>query len=115
MRKFLFVLPVLAAASFTPHSATAADFGDVECCEERGAVVIEEYDEPAYPVYYGRRYYGPAAYGPRFYRPYPYYAGYSPYRWGYGHRWRGGHGWHGKRGWREGGYGHRRGGHHRGW
>ena len=91
MRNLFLALPLLAAASFAPHTATAADFGGGECCEERGAV-IEEYDEP---VYYGRRYYGPAYYGPRFYRPYPYYAGYYPYRWGGGPRWRGGHGWHG--------------------
>lgn len=112
MRNFFFALPVLAAASFAPHAATAADFGEGECCEGRRAAVVEEYDEP---VYYERRYYGPVYYGPRFYRPYPYYAGYYPYRWGYGPRWRGGHGWYGGHGgWREGGYRHRHGG-HRGW
>ncbi|WP_156150703.1 hypothetical protein [Hyphomicrobium sp. 99] len=117
MRNLIYALPVLALTSFTPHAATAADFGGDECCEGRGAVV----EGPPVtreccfdgPVFYGTNYYGPAFYGPRFYRPYPYYAGYYPYGWG--PRWYGGRGWYGRRGWHGGGgYGHRFGG-HRGW
>ncbi|HET6389510.1 hypothetical protein [Hyphomicrobium sp.] len=107
MRNLLFAIPVLAAASFAPHTAKAADLGP-DCCAGRGAVIEEEYEGP---VYEGPRYYGPAYYRPRFYRPYPYYAGYYPYRWGYGPRWR--HGWYGGgRGWGRGWHGH---GGHRGW
>ncbi|MBY0562195.1 hypothetical protein [Hyphomicrobium sp.] len=117
MRNLIYALPVLALTAFTPHASNAADLGG-ECCEGRPAVVegppvYRDYYEDE-PVYYGRPYYGPAYYGPRYYRPYPYYAGYYPYRWGPGPRWYGGRGWYGSRGWYGGGYGHRFGG-HRGW
>ncbi|MBN9247602.1 hypothetical protein [Hyphomicrobium sp.] len=119
MRNLIYALPVFALASFTPHAATAADFGGDECCEGRGAVVEGPPVARAYSYddyyYDGPIYYGPAFYGRRYYRPYPYYAGYYPYRWGGGPRWYGGRGWYGGgRGWYGGGYGHRFGG-HRGW
>jgi hypothetical protein len=113
MKPLVLAFSALAVAGFAPLTAQAADLGGgyEEGYVERGPVV----EGP--PV--ERRYYdyddGPvvAYYGPRYYRPYPYYAGYYPYRYGprpwYGHRYWGGRGY-----WGHGGYGGHWGG-HRGW
>ena len=104
MKAQICALSALAMIGFVPHGAAAADLGGYDGgYEERGAVI----EGP--PVV--RRYYdeGPvvAYYGPRYYRPYPYYAGYYPYRWGPRY-WYGPHYGYGY------GYGHRGWG-HRGW
>lgn len=107
MKTLLYALSTLAVVAIAPVSAQAADLDSYnEGYIDRGPVV----EGP--PV--ERRYYdyddGPVVtyYGPRVYRPYPYFAGYYPYGYGYwgGRRWGGGpywrhHGhWGGHRGWR---------------
>ncbi|MET0640058.1 MAG: hypothetical protein ABWZ19_08605 [Hyphomicrobium sp.] len=108
MKPFIYALSTLAVVGLAPVAAQAADLdGYDQGYEERGAVV-----EAPPPV--ARRYYdyddGPVVtyYAPRVYQPYPYYAGYYPYGYGY---WRGPRHWGGR-----GYYGHG-GGHwgHRGW
>ncbi|MFA5956198.1 hypothetical protein [Hyphomicrobium sp.] len=112
MKAFVFALSALAVVGLVPVAAQAADLdGYNGGYIDRGPVVegppvsrryYDDYDAPAV-----------AYYAPRFYRPYPYYAGYYPYRHGYWGRpyWRGrywggrpyggyrGH-WGGHRGWR---------------
>ena len=83
MKAQICALSALAVIGLAPQAAAAADLGA----------------------------YGPvvAYYGPRYYRPYPYWAGYYPYRWGprgwYGRRYGYGYGW-GRGGWGHGGWGH---------
>lgn len=108
MKTLIYVLSTAAVAGLAPISAQAADLGGYEeGYVERGPVV----EGPPVERYYDE---GPVVtyYGPRFYRPYPYFAGYYPYRYGYwGHRYWGGRYWGGRAHW-----GHR--GHwggHRGW
>jgi len=111
MKTLLFALSSLAVAGLAPAAAQAADLGGYEeGYVDRGPVV----EAPPPPrAYYNDYYDGPVVtyYAPRFYRPYPYYAGYYPYRYGprwygrgywggrgYGYGYRGG--WRGHRGWR---------------
>jgi hypothetical protein len=103
MKILIYTLSTLAVAGVTPLTAQAADLGWYDGGYiDRGPVV--EGPPVVRPYYYD----GPAVtyYGRRYYRPYPYWAGYYPYRHGYWERpyWRG-HDW-GGRGWR-GHWGHR--------
>lgn len=111
MKTLIYALSTVAIVGVTPLSAQAADLdGYNSGYVERGPVV----EGPPVREYY---YDGPVVTyydGPRYYRPYPYWAGYYPYRYGYwggrpyyrggywgrhGGGWRGGH-WGGHRGWR---------------
>lgn len=107
MKTLIFAVSTLAVVGFSPLAAQAADLDSYnEGYVDRGPVVerppVErryyDYDEGPVVTYYD---------GPRYYRPYPYFAGYYPYRRGYWGRpygrpywgYRGGH-WGGHRGWR---------------
>ena len=83
MKAQICALSALTMIGLVPQAATAADLGGYDGgYEERGAVVE---GPPAVRRYYDEGYdEGPVVtyYRPRYYRPYPYYAGYYPYRWG---------------------------------
>ncbi len=98
MKAHICALSALAVIGLAPQAAAAADLGGPDGgYEERGAVL----EGPLVRRYYDD---GPvvAYYGPRYYRPYPYWAGYYPYRGGprgwYGRHYGYGYGW-GHRGW----------------
>ncbi|MFT3731515.1 MAG: hypothetical protein QM780_08855 [Hyphomicrobium sp.] len=113
MKPLIYALSALAVAGLAPHSVQAADLGGYdESYEDRGPVVEgPPVVRRSYDYYYDE---GPVVsyYAPRFYRPYPYYAGYYPYRYGYwgGPRW-GGPRWGGRGYWGRPGHW----GGHRGW
>jgi len=87
MRMLIPALTALAATSFLPHSATAADlddygYGERTVIRERVPVIQERIIE--------RRYYEPprvVGYYEERFRPLPYYAGYRDYGWDPGVRW----------------------------
>ena len=102
MKTLICALSTLVAAGLMPLAAQAADLDGYEQgyidrgpVVERPPVVERYYDEGPVVTYYG----------PRVYRPYPYYAGYYPYRYGYWGRpyWRS-HYWGGRPYWGHGGH-----------
>lgn len=109
MKTLIYALSAFAVVGVTPLTAQAADLGGYEEGYVDRDPVLE--GPPVVRPYY---YDGPVVtfYGPRYYRPYPYWADYYPYRYGYWGRpyWRGhywdGRGYWGDRGW-HGHWGHR--------